>query len=248
MNIDISWTPEELAEKAGKYIAERINEAISLKGECRILLSTGESQILAIQALTKQKVDWSKVVMFHLDEYVDLPETHKASFRKYLKERFVDIVHPKEANFVDGEGDIQSHIDELTEKLREKPIDVAVVGIGENGHIAFNDPPADFTTDKAYIVVTLDNKCKQQQVNEGWFETIGDVPERAISMSVPQIMKSRTIITIVPGIRKQDPIYNTLSSGEITNLVPATILKSHRDWHLFIDADSSAKIIPMVKG
>ena len=186
------------------------------------------------------------MVMFHLDEYINLAETHKASFRKYLKERFIQVVNPKKAYLVNGEGNVEENIATLTEELEKAPIDVALVGIGENAHIAFNDPPADFETDKAYIIVNLDQTCKQQQVNEGWFGSLDEVPAQAISMTVPQILKSRTIVTIVPGIRKSDAIQKTLSAETVTNLVPATILKTHPDWNLFLDGDSASKAIPQV--
>ena len=192
------------------------------------------------------EVEWDKVVMFHLDEYINLAETHKASFRKYLKERFIQVVNPKKAYLVNGEGNVEENIAILTEELEKAPIDVALVGIGENAHIAFNDPPADFETDKAYIIVNLDQTCKQQQVNEGWFGSLDEVPAQAISMTVPQILKSRTIVTIVPGIRKSDAIQKTLSAETVTNLVPATILKTHPDWNLFLDGDSASKAIPQV--
>ena len=229
MNISVSKTTAQMAVQAAKFAAREINRAIGEKGEARILLATGESQIEAIRCLTEEAVDWSKVVMFHLDEYMDLPETHIASFRKYLKERFVNIVNPKEAYLVDGEGDVKANIETITEKLKEAPIDVAFIGIGENGHVAFNDPPADFTTDEAYIIVDLDEKCKQQQVNEGWFKDLSEVPKQAVSMTVPQIMKSRVIVSIVPGIRKSDAVSKTLSAEEVTNMVPATILKTHEN-------------------
>ena len=246
MNISVSKTTAQMAVQAAKFAAREINRAIGEKGEARILLATGESQIEAIRCLTEEAVDWSKVVMFHLDEYMDLPETHIASFRKYLKERFVNIVNPKEAYLVDGEGDVKANIETITEKLKEAPIDVAFIGIGENGHVAFDDPPADFTTDEAYIIVDLDEKCKQQQVNEGWFKDLSEVPKQAVSMTVPQIMKSRVIVSIVPGIRKSDAVSKTLSAEEVTNMVPATILKTHENWNLFLDADSASKIIPQI--
>lgn len=246
MNISVSKTTAQMAVQAAKFAAREINRAIGEKGEARILLATGESQIEAIRCLTEEAVDWSKVVMFHLDEYMDLPETHIASFRKYLKERFVNIVNPKEAYLVDGEGDVKANIETITEKLKEAPIDVAFIGIGENGHVAFNDPPADFTTDEAYIIVDLDEKCKQQQVNEGWFKDLSEVPKQAVSMTVPQIMKSRVIVSIVSGIRKSDAVSKTLSAEEVTNMVPATILKTHENWNLFLDADSASKIIPQI--
>ena len=230
MNINISRTSGEMAQRAAACAAQAINRTIAQNGEARILLSTGESQIEAIRYLTEMEVEWDKVVMFHLDEYINLAETHKASFRKYLKERFIQVVNPKKAYLVNGEGNVEENIAILTEELEKAPIDVALVGIGENAHIAFNDPPADFETDKAYIIVNLDQTCKQQ----------------AISMTVPQILKSRTIVTIVPGIRKSDAIQKTLSAETVTNLVPATILKTHPDWNLFLDGDSASKAIPQV--
>lgn len=246
MNINISRTSGEMAQRAAACAAQAISRTIAQNGEARILLSTGESQIEAIRYLTEMEVEWDKVVMFHLDEYINLAETHKASFRKYLKERFIQVVNPKKAYLVNGEGNVEENIATLTEELEKAPIDVALVGIGENAHIAFNDPPAEFETDKAYIIVNLDQTCKQQQVNEGWFGSLDEVPAQAISMTVPQILKSRTIVTIVPGIRKSDAIQKTLSAETVTNLVPATILKTHPDWNLFLDGDSASKAIPQV--
>ena len=246
MNINISRTSGEMAQRAAACAAQAISRTIAQNGEARILLSTGESQIEAIRYLTEMELEWDKVVMFHLDEYINLAETHKASFRKYLKERFIQVVNPKKAYLVNGEGNVEENIAILTEELEKAPIDVALVGIGENAHIAFNDPPADFETDKAYIIVNLDQTCKQQQVNEGWFGSLDEVPAQAISMTVPQILKSRTIVTIVPGIRKGDAIQKTLSAETVTNLVPATILKTHPDWNLFLDGDSASKAIPQV--
>ena len=246
MNINISRTSGEMAQRAAACAAQAISRTIAQNGEARILLSTGESQIEAIRYLTEMEVEWDKVVMFHLDEYINLAETHKASFRKYLKERFIQVVNPKKAYLVNGEGNVEENIATLTEELEKAPIDVALVGIGENAHIAFNDPPADFETDTAYIIVNLDQTCKQQQVNEGWFGSLDEVPAQAISMTVPQILKSRTIVTIVPGIRKSDAIQKTLSAETVTNLVPATILKTHPDWNLFLDGDSASKAIPQV--
>ena len=246
MNINISRTSGEMAQRAAACAAQAISRTIAQNGEARILLSTGESQIEAIRYLTEMEVEWDKVVMFHLDEYINLAETHKASFRKYLKERFIQVVNPKKAYLVNGEGNVEENIATLTEELEKAPIDVALVGIGENAHIAFNDPPAEFETDKAYIIVNLDQTCKQQQVNEGWFGSLDEVPAQAISMTVPQILKSRTIVTIVPGIRKGDAIQKTLSAETVTNLVPATILKTHPDWNLFLDGDSASKAIPQV--
>lgn len=239
MNIHVYKTTEEMGRQGAAQIAEKLKKAIEARGEARLLLSTGASQFETITALTKEDVDWGKVTMFHLDEYVALPESHKASFRKYLKERFVNLVPLKEAVFVNGEGDVKANIAYLTDRIKERPIDVGVIGIGENGHIAFNDPPADFETDESYLIVNLDKRCKQQQVGEGWFATEEDVPRQAISMSVRQIMACRSIISMVPHTVKAEAVANTLAK-EVTNLVPATILKTHEDWNLYLDADSAA--------
>ena len=198
MNISVSKNPKELGRQAALRIAALLREAIAEKGSARLLLSTGASQFETISHLIKESVDWSKVEMFHLDEYVGLPEKHKASFRSYLKKRFTSKVNLKAAWFVNGEGDVNAAIAALNREIAKAPIDVGVIGIGENAHIAFNDPPADFNTKKSYMIVKLDKKCKQQQVREGWFESEADVPPNAITMSPYAIMKSRHIISSVP--------------------------------------------------
>jgi len=242
MTIKIFENPAELGQVAAKNCAEIINEAIARKGKARIVLSTGASQFDTIQALIETTVDWSKVEMFHLDEYIGLPETHPASFRKYLKERFLNKVNIGKAYLVDGEDDTQKVIAHLTVELRKEPIDLGVIGIGENAHVAFNDPPADFETEEAYICVTLDDACKQQQVREGWFASIADVPKHAISMSVYQIMQCRKIVSCVPYAVKAKAIKDTLESP-LTNMVPATMLREHPDWSLYLDKDSASMIV-----
>lgn len=244
MNIHVYRTTQETGEKAAALIAEKLNAAIAERGEARLLLSTGASQFEMMQALTAMPVDFSKVTMFHLDEYVALPESHIASFRRYLKERFLSRVTVKEAILVNGEGDVKAHIAELTARIKEAPIDVGVIGIGENGHIAFNDPPADFQTEESYIVVDLDDRCKRQQVGEGWFATVDDVPRQAISMSVRQIMACRSIVSVVPHTVKAEAVYNTFINP-VTPNVPATILKTHPNWDLFLDADAAAGVITL---
>ena len=240
MEIRICENPTHLGEQAAKQTAEILRNAIAEKGEARIVLSTGASQFETISALVEQDVDWSKVEMFHLDEYVDLPITHVASFRKYLQERFVDKVAPlKAVHFVDGTAE---GIPALTKELRRAPIDVGLIGIGENGHIAFNDPPADFDTKEAYIVVNLDDACKKQQMGEGWFPTIDDVPKQAVSMTVYQILQCERIISCVPHPVKANAVYNTLTQ-DTNNMVPATIMKGHKDFTLFIERGSASKAI-----
>lgn len=244
INISVSSTPIELGEKAARKIADLINIAIKEKGCARIILSTGASQFETISALVDMNVDWSKVEMFHLDEYVSLSETHGASFRRYLKERFVSKVNLKAAHFVNGEGDVEKNIRELTYELRKDEIDVGVIGIGENGHIAFNDPPADFDTEYAYKVVKLDERCRLQQVGEGWFKNFDDVPKQAITMCPKQIMSCKHIVSAVPHAVKAEAVFNTITQP-VNNMVPATLLKTHSDWNLFVDNASVKKLFSM---
>ena len=239
MEIKILKNPEELGKQAAALTAKILNQAIARKGKARLLLSTGASQFDTLNALVKEDIDWSKVEMFHLDEYVNLPEEHPASFRKYLKERFTKLVDVKKAYFVNGEGDIGKNIKDLTEEIRKEPVDIGLVGIGENAHIAFNDPPADFDTKEAYIVVALDKKCKEQQVREGWFPDVDSVPGQAISMTVYQMMQCKIIISCVPHKVKAHAIKQTLEST-LTNQIPATMLKEHGNWRLFLDTASAS--------
>ena len=245
MKVKVFKNSDELGRAAATIAADILKQSIAQKGKARLLLSTGASQFDTIKHLVTFDLAWDKVEMFHLDEYVGLSEQHPASFRKYLKERFVNIVKPKQAYFVNGEGDVARNITELTAALQAEPIDVALIGIGENAHIAFNDPPADFTTQVAYKVVDLDEKCKQQQVGEGWFATSADVPAQAITISVHQIMQSKVILSCVPHGVKAMAIKQTLAS-DVTPLIPATILKTHANWTLFIDQDSAALVEPAV--
>lgn len=244
MNIHVYGTTNEMGLEAAKLIAQKLNAVIAEKGEARLLLSTGASQFEMMDALTTMPVDFSKVTMFHLDEYVALPITHIASFRKYLQERFVSKVNLKEAVFVNGEGNVEENIAYITKRIKESPIDVGVIGIGENAHIAFNDPPADFDTEVSYKIVDLDDRCKKQQVGEGWFATVDDVPKQAISMSVKQIMACECIVSVVPHAVKAEAVKNTLAQ-DINNMTPATILKSHKDWNLFLDSESAAGFLKL---
>jgi glucosamine-6-phosphate deaminase len=237
MNIHIYETAEAMGIAAADKAAGIINQIIVEQGSARIVLSTGASQFPFLQALANKTVDWSKVEMFHLDEYVGLSDSHPASFRRYLKERFLSYAKVARAYLVDGEGDVAAHIDELSAEIAKAPIDLALIGIGENAHIAFNDPPADFETTAAYKVVDLDEECKVQQVREGWFESLEAVPAQAITMSVKQILKSKRIISCVPHQVKAKAIEKTLHDG-VSNLVPASILKTHGDWELYLDQAS----------
>lgn len=242
MEVRICKDKAALGKSAAKYTAHLLREAIAEKGFARIILSTGASQFDTLSSLVLEDVDWSRVDMFHLDEYVGLPETHGASFRKYLKERFVaKLPCPlRSANFVDG---TQEGIEKLTEKLRESEIDVGLIGIGENTHIAFNDPPADFNTRAAYITVNLDEACRRQQLGEGWFESLDDVPHQAVSMTAYRIMQCRHIISAVPYAVKANAVEKTLKTNETTPNVPATLLKEHENFTLYVDAESAAGVI-----
>lgn len=239
MNIKILEDSVELGEATAQHCARILNKAIAEKNSARLLLSTGKSQFETIRYLINQEVDWEKVEMFHLDEYVDLSEKHQASFRKYLKERFTSKVTLKESYFVDGEGNIEENIKNLNMVIRESSIDVALIGIGENAHIAFNDPPANFDTKEPFILVNLDDACKKQQVGEGWFKTMDDVPKQAITMSVYQILQSKVIISPVPFSSKAKAIKETMEN-EKTNKIPATALKDHKDFTLYLDKESSS--------
>lgn len=241
MKVILSDNPKTLGENAAALTAKLLRDAISKQGSARLLMSTGASQFETIKALVREDVDWSVVDVFHLDEYIDMPDTHPASFRKYIRERFADIVHPRRVNYVIAEGDVEKNIRELTAELRREPIDVGLIGIGENAHIAFNDPPADFETQDAYIIVDLDMKCRTQQLHEGWFKTLDDVPRKAVSMSVSEIMKCRNIISAVPYKVKAQAIRDTLEN-ELTPYIPATMLKTHKSFSLFVDRDSASLV------
>jgi len=241
MEVRILKDSVTLGKEAAEYVAKELKKCIKEQGSARIVLSTGASQFDTLKALVEiEGIEWDKVEMFHLDEYVDLPVTHMASFRKYLQERFVDKVGPlKAVHFVDG---TKECIEKLTVEIRKAPIDIGLIGIGENGHIAFNDPPADFDTKEAYIIVNLNDTCKKQQMGEGWFATIDDVPKQAVSMTAYQIMQCKKIVSCVPHKVKADAIKKTLMADEVSNLVPATLLKKHEDFILFIDANSASEI------
>ncbi|MCD6392597.1 MAG: glucosamine-6-phosphate deaminase [Planctomycetes bacterium] len=228
---------EAMGAAAAAAAAEEIKAAIADKGRANIILATGASQFEVLKNLVAAEgIDWSKVVMFHLDEYIGIGRQHPASFRKYLKERFADQVSGLKATyFVDGDAeDPQAECNRLGEIIAAHPIDAAMVGIGENGHLAFNDPPADFETEAAYIVVDLDAKCRRQQLGEGWFRALDDVPAQAISMSIRQIMKSRCIICSVPDERKAEAVKAAVQR-QVSNMCPSSILQAPDNCTLYLD-------------
>ena len=250
MKIRIYKNTAELGAGAAACGAELIRQAIAAQGFADIIVATGASQFEMMSNLVKSPgIDWGKVTMFHLDEYVGLPENHPASFRKYLKERFVGSlpVALKAAHFVDGSAaDPQDTCMKLGEIIRRRPIDVAFIGIGENGHIAFNDPPADFNTESPYLVVNLDDACRKQQLGEGWFPTLADVPTQAISMSVRHILKSKAIVNTVPDARKAAAVKGAVE-GPLCPCCPASVIRIHENCTTFIDDAAASLLSPITR-
>jgi glucosamine-6-phosphate deaminase len=237
-------TRQALAQAASAHAADAIRRAIDSRGRARIIVATGASQFEFLEDLTSnQAVDWPRVTLFHLDEYVGLPIEHPASFRKYILDRVIRKTSLQDYLLLDGEGGVREVCRQAGAALTSAPVDVAFVGIGENGHLAFNDPPADFTTDDPYIIVRLDDACRRQQAGEGWFESVAQVPQSAISMSVRQILKSREIICVVPDGRKAAPVKAALE-GPITPDVPASALREHGNVTVYLDAASAALLQP----
>lgn len=244
MKTSIADSKQQMGSSAAEHGAGVIRDAIAARGSANIIVATGASQFEMLEALAKQPgIRWDKVTGFHLDEYVGMEITHGASFRKYLWERFISkLPLPLAAfHYVNAEADPQAECTRLGELIRKHPIDVAFIGIGENGHVAFNDPPADFDTEAPYIVVDLDEACRRQQQGEGWFPTLADVPRQAISMSVRQIMKSKSIVCTVPDQRKAQAVKNSLK-GPVSDKVPASILQKHPDTTLFLDKASASML------
>ena len=233
MHIDIADTPAELGKRAAEKIAELIGEAVKENGEARIILSTGMSQFDTLASLVKMDVEWNKVEMFHLDEYVGISPKHPASFRKYLTDRFVSKVSLKAVHFVGSES-----IEALSAELESRPVDIGVIGIGENGHIAFNDPPADFDATDPYIVVDLERRSKRQQVNEGWFGSIEEVPDKAITMSIHEILSSRVIVCACPDQRKAKAVASCIFD-DITPASPCSSIRKRTECTIFLDRQSS---------
>ena len=232
----------EMATAAARDGAELLRATLHRRGVANIIVATGASQMEMLAALSAAPdIAWDQVTAFHLDEYVGLPISHPASFRKYLWERFHRLLpRPlKEFHYVNAETDPQGECKRLSAIIRAKPIDVAFVGIGENGHLAFNDPPADFATEEPYLVVTLDDACRRQQLGEGWFARFDDVPKRAISMSCRQILKSHDIVCTVPDRRKAKAVQGAVE-GAVTPTVPASILQQHGRTTLYLDAESAS--------
>jgi glucosamine-6-phosphate deaminase len=237
---------KSLAAAAASRAGTIVRDSIAARGQARIIAATGASQFEFLEALTAlPRIDWQRVEMFHLDEYIGLPEMHPASFCKYLRERLINKVGIEKYYLLNGSTDPASTIKEVGKELREAPIDVAFVGVGENGHLAFNDPPADFEAQEPYIIVTLDEPCRRQQLNEGWFPTLDDVPRKAISMTVSQILKAKEILCIVPDARKAQAIKNCFG-GKVSPMDPASALQNHPNTTVYLDSDSSSMLGPEI--
>ena len=242
MELVISTTPELMGREAAKIGAAELVSAIESRGSARLLVATGASQFTVLDNLCQHsEIDWSKVDAFHLDEYEGLSDEHPASFCKYLKERFVERVPLNSFHYLRGDQDISTTVKEAAAAVSAAPIDVAMVGIGENGHLAFNDPPADFETNDPYLVVQLDEACRMQQVGEGWFESLETVPKRAISMSVNQILKSKRIVCSVPDERKAKAVQGSFE-GQVSNSVPASVLQRHELTTLLVDDAAATQL------
>jgi len=237
-----------MSRAAARHAAQALRNAIEARGAARIVAATGASQFDFLDALTAAPaIDWTRVEMFHLDEYVGLAIDHPASFRNYLLERLIRKTGMTRYHLLDGEQDAARVAVQVGREISAAPIDLAIVGIGENGHLAFNDPPADFETDHPYVIVTLDEACRRQQVGEGWFASVADVPSQAISMSVRQILKSREVICIVPDVRKARAV-EACVQGDVSPMAPASILRTHAHTTIYLDQESAALLNPPIRG
>ena len=229
-----------MSRAAVAHAAEALRDYVREQNAVRLIAATGASQIDFLDALTSEPdIAWLRVELFHLDEYIGLAASHRASFRRFLRDRLINKVGISRYHLLDGEGDPVQAAEDIGALLAERPADIAFVGIGENGHLAFNDPPADFTTEQPYLIVTLDEACRRQQVNEGWFAKLEDVPTQAISMSVRQILKTAEIIAVVPDARKAQAV-KACVEGPVSPMAPASILQTHADTTLYLDRDSAA--------
>lgn len=241
MKVAIFDSRLQMGEAAAADAANLIRQAIAQRSHAYLIAATGASQFEFLEALVQQpEIGWGQTTFFHLDEYVGLPESHPASFRRYLRERIVDRVHPAAFHFINGDApEPSAEGRRVGELISRQTIDAAFVGIGENGHLAFNDPPADFDTPEPYLIVDLDEACRRQQVGEGWFETVNDVPAQAISMSIQQIMKARQVLCVVPDQRKARAVRDCLEL-EVSPLHPASILQRHEQTTIYLDKESAA--------
>lgn len=244
LHIEVFDTKEDMAIKAAYFVREKLVEAIADKGYANLILATGTSQFALLEQLKKEKIEWSKINAFHLDEYLGLSNQHPASFRKYLADRILNEVKPKSVNYLNGDSsNIEKTLSDYECLLKKYPTDIACIGIGENGHIAFNDPPvADFNDPYLVKVVELDEACRNQQYGEGWFKSFEEVPTHALSLTIPAIMNAKAICCFVPDERKSEAVYNTVN-GAISTACPASILRKHSNCTLYIDRGAASKLV-----
>jgi len=244
LDVRIFGTSEEMGEAAAAFVSESLTTAIQEKDAAALILATGASQFEFLNALKRDdSIEWSKITIFHLDEYLGMDEHHPASFRKYLRERILDDVKPGQVHYIEGDTDnVEGEVLRYENLLRTHEVDVACIGVGENGHLAFNDPhDADFNESRLVKIVELDDRSRQQQYGEGWFESIGEVPARAITLTIPAILRSKVISCVVPAQRKAEAVFKTLN-GPISTDCPATILRRHGNAVLFLDSHSASKL------
>ncbi len=243
MIVRIYESGAELAAAAAEAGAEKLRQAIAERGRAVFLVATGGSQIEFIRRLTEiPGIEWERTVMFHLDNYVGLPSSHPGCFHRYLKERLIDRVNPGAAHLIDGlAADPQAECERYGRLLEPETVDVCFAGIGESGHLAFNDPPADFKTRKSFFVTPVSEVSRRQLAGEGWFESPEECPATGITISIERIMKSRSIVSVVPEARKAEAVHNCLENG-ISPDYPASILRLHPDCQLFLDSCSAARL------
>ena len=244
MKLKIYDDKQLLSQAAAEQAVTAIRKAIADRGLARVVAATAASQIVFLDGLTqKAGIDWTRVELFHLDEYVGLPKTHPGSFRKMLLEQLIQKTGIITYHLLDGDGNLAEVLQRVGGAIASAPIDIAFLGVGENGHLAFNDPPADFDTEDPYLIVNLDEACRQQQVGEAWFADISEVPTQAISMSVRQILKAKEILAVVPDTRKAQAV-KACFEGEVSPMAPASILRTHPDATIYLDKNSASLLGP----
>jgi glucosamine-6-phosphate deaminase len=244
MKLKIYDDKQSLSRAAAEQAAITIRKAILNHGHARIVAATAASQVIFLEALTQNDdIDWGRVEAFHLDEYVGLPMTHPGSFRKMLLEHLIQKTGIEKYHLLDGDGDLSEVLERVGHAIASAPVDIAFLGVGENGHIAFNDPPADFDTEDPYLIVNLDHACRQQQVGEAWFSDISQVPKQAISMSVRQILKAKELLAVVPDMRKARAVKASFE-GEVSPMAPASILRTHSNATVYLDKNSASLLNP----
>ncbi len=243
LKVEIFRTAAEMGTASAVFVSDILKKAIDERGSASLILGTGASQYPLHDELLLKDLDWKKITLFHLDEYIGIDSNHPASFRRFLRERIAEKVFPGNVYYLNGDAsDPEQEIKRYEALLKNNPVDVACIGIGENGHIAFNDPVvADFNDPEYLKVVKMDDACRRQQVGEGWFPSLADVPETALTLTIPAIMDSRYISCTVPDERKSDAVYNTLEK-EINTSCPASVLRRHNNAVLFLDRFSAIKL------